>query len=458
MIMKKTLILISAFTAGLFACNKQDAAVEHIAPNYKITLSEQEYNSLYNDSLKEISEDQLVSMLSDFMNNTVKEPSTKSAVSIKHYTIEPFNIRTKSAAGASIPLYSLTSVSSAGDTATAVVSAYARCPQIVAFVNGSKSLSDPGTPENVKLLLNSSLLAYEDFYEQANSITDSLKVSAIEKIAASLSIAKSDVNLAEVKSKIAVKGTPTTKYAMEKNPLSTRPNHQVISNYLPIMLTAWGQGMPYNRLMPQSCPDNWLWDYRYPISSAAIAVAQILAFYEPPVTMNGTTMDWPYLTVNKEIWEETDYFGNYVQDPIERRNMVAELMRGVTQQAGITYTCTGSTTNINNIRNFLATKTITLGNETSYNFNAIRNSVADFKLVLMYGQTAQSQGHWWLIDGAMVTRIAGTVAPDFNFIHTNMGHGETYNGYYLMGDNRFETGFATFSQGFKLYPDIVRIY
>lgn len=400
----------------------------------------------------------MVSLLSDFMNNAAKKTSTKSTVSIKHYTIEPFKILTKSADGPSIPLYNLTSVSNAGDTATAVISAYARCPQIVAFVNGSKNLSDPRTPEDVKLLLNSSLLAYEDFYKQADKVTDSLKVSAIDKIAASLAIAKSDVSLAEVKAKIVVEKIPTTKYAMEKNPLSTRPTHQVIANYFPIMLTAWGQGMPYNRLMPQSCPDNWLWDYRYPISSAAIAISQVLAFYEPPMTVNGTTMDWPYLTVNKEIWEESDYFGGYVQDPIERRNMVAELMRGVTQQAGITYTCTGSTTNITTIRNFLTTKSITMGNETSYNFAAIRNSVADFKLVFMYGQTAQSQGHWWLVDGAMVTRITGTLAPDFNFIHTNMGHGETYNGYYLMGDNRFETGFATFSQGFKLYPDIVRIY
>jgi hypothetical protein len=458
MIMKKSLILMSVITAGLFACNKKDAAVENVTTGDKITLSELEYNSLYNDSLKEISKDHMVSLVSDFMNNARKKPSTKSTVSIKNYTIEPFKILTKSATGSGIPLYNLTSVSTTGDTATAVISAYARCPQIVAFVNGSKNLSDPKTPEDVKLLLNSSLQAYKDFYEQANRVTDSIKISAMDKIAASLAISKSDVSLAAVKGRITIKRNPTTKATLEKDPLSTRPSHQIISNYFPIMLTAWGQGMPYNRLMPQSCPDNWLWDYRYAISSAAIAVSQILAFYEPPMTVNGTTMDWYYLTENKEIWEESDYFGTYVQDPIERRNMVAELMRGVTQQAGITYTCTGSTTNITTIKNFLTTKAITLGNETSYNFTAIRNSVADFKLVLMYGQTAASQGHWWLVDGAMVTRITGTVAPDFNFIHTNMGHGETYNGYYLMGDNRFETGFATFSKSFKLYPNIVRVY
>jgi len=455
--MKKLLILMSVITAGLFACNKQDTADDNVTPGDKILLSEQEYNSLYNDQ-EEISKEAMVAMLSDFMNKAAKKLSVKSAVSIKKCTVEPFKILTKSAAGASIPLYNLTSVSNSGDTTTAVVSAYARCPQIVAFVNGGKNLSDPKTPEDVKMLLNSSLLAYQDAYERANKVTDSVKAIAMDKIATSLAIDKSDIRLAEVKRRIVVKATPGTKSTMEKNPLSTRPNHEIVAIYSPIMMTAWGQGMPYNRLMPQSCPDNWLWDYRYPISSAAIAISQILAFYEVPIAFNGTTMDWPYLTVNKEIWEETDYFGNYVQDPIERRNMVAELMRGVTQVAGISYTCTGSTTNINTIRSFLSAQNVTLGTETSYNFNAIRNSVSDYKLVLMYGQTAQSQGHWWLIDGGMVTRISGTVAPDFNFVHVNMGHGETYNGYYLMGDNRFETGFATFSQGFKLYPNIVRIY
>src|SRR5690606_13754518 len=116
-------------------CSKQDAAVENVTPGNKITLSELEYNSLYNDSLKEIPEDQMVALVSDFMNAAVKQPSTKSTPGIKHYTIEPFKIRTKSAAGSSIPLYNLTSVSNTGDTATAVISAYARCPQIVAFVN-----------------------------------------------------------------------------------------------------------------------------------------------------------------------------------------------------------------------------------------------------------------------------------------------------------------------------------
>lgn len=449
---------MSVITAGLFACNKQNADVENVTPNSKITLSELEYKSLYNDSLKEIPEDQVISLVSDFLNNTKRKPGTKSTITIKSVDVKPFGIRTKSAAGAAAPLYNVTTVSNTGDTTTAVISAYARCPQIVAFVNGGRNLSAPETPEDVKMLLNSSLLAYEDFQKQADKTVDSLKAVATEKIAASLAVAGSEVNLAQVKSRITVAGSPATKATLEKDPVSTRPSHSVFSYYMPIMLTAWSQGMPYNRTMAQSCPDNWLWDYRYAISSAAIAIAQVLAFYEVPITMYDYTMDWPYLTENKEIWEESDYFGNYVQDPLLRRNMVAELMRGVTAQAGITYTCTGGTTNITTVRNYLSSKSVNLGAETTYNFPAIRNSISEFKLVLMYGQTSQSQGHWWLVDGAIVTRITGTVSPDFNFIHVNMGHGETYNGYYLMGDNRFETGFATFSQGFKLYPNIVRIY
>jgi uncharacterized protein (DUF736 family) len=456
--MKKTLLLMSVATAGLFACNKQHADVNNVTLNNKITLSEPEYKSLYYDSLKEIPEDQVISLVSDFLKNTKKKVGTKSTVTIKNVSVKPFVIPTKSTARSAAPLYNVTTVSNTGDTSVAVISAYARCPQIIAFVNGGKNLNAPETPEDVKMLLNSSLLAYGDYQKRVDKVTDSLKVAATGKIAASLAVTESEVNLAQVKSRIAIAGNPATKATLEKEPISTRPSHTISSIYMPIMLTAWGQSMPYNRTMPQSCPDNWLWDYRYAISSASIAIAQVLAFYEVPITMYGYSMDWYYLTENKEIWEETDYFGSYVQDPLLRRNMVAELMRGVTAEAGITYTCTGSSTNITTVRNYLNAKEVTLGTETTYNFPAIRNSIADFKLVLMYGQTAQSQGHWWLIDGAMVTRITGTVSPDFNFVHVNMGHGETYNGYYLMGDNRFETGFATFQQGFKLYPNIVRRY
>ena len=109
--MKKSFILTSIVIAGLFACNKRDTGVNNVTPSDKITLSELEYNSLYNDSLKEIPKDQVISLVSDFLNNTTKKPSTKSTVSIKNYTIEPFKIRTKSATGSSIPLYNVTAVS-----------------------------------------------------------------------------------------------------------------------------------------------------------------------------------------------------------------------------------------------------------------------------------------------------------------------------------------------------------
>jgi len=244
---------------------------------------------------------------------------------------------------------------------------------------------------------------------------------------------------------------------MVKDPIAYYSSLYVLNNYFPLLQTSWNQGMPYNRLMPQSCPNNWLWDNRPAIPSSAIAIAQILAFYEPQVTMNGVTMNWSYLTENKEIHEDTDYFGSYVQDPLPRRNMVAELMRGVIQNCNISYTCTGSSMTITPVKNYLSTFQITIGAESGFTWPPIRNSISDFKPGLLYGQTDAGQGHFMVVDGGMLMK-SNPNSLDFHIVHVNMCMGETYNGYYLMGDQKLEPGFAKFTKNWKLLPSITRNY
>ena len=105
--------------------------------------------------------------------------------------------------------------------------------------------------------------------------------------------------------------------------------------------------------MEQNCSDNWLWDYRYPISSVVIATAEIMSFYKPIVYIDGTRIDWDYLCEKEEIHDTSDYFGSYTKDPDDKCLMIAKLMKFIGEQCGVKYQCNSSSVNFSNIIKFL---------------------------------------------------------------------------------------------------------
>jgi len=209
-----------------------------------------------------------------------------------------------------------------------------------------------------ELMLSASYDILKNNIRQVENNRSLLRKSTIEKLAAELSINEEGFRFEEIKDRIQVaENHPATKASrLNRSSLGT-----IVSSYGPYLSTAWSQAMPYNRLMAQSCPNNWLWDYRYPISSAVVATAQVLAAYQPSMSVYGLMMDWDYLTENAEIHEETDYFGSYVQDPLARRNMVATLMKGIGEATGVSYACTSSSVDFTTIRIYLNARGINVG-------------------------------------------------------------------------------------------------
>lgn len=455
--MKRTLSVL--LLISLMGCNKTKQEIQ-IEAQDKVNLTPVEYKSIFINEGDVINIENIGKLLQDFSEQTV-DPNlkTKTSKSVKIVKMEPFNVGTKSSSSINTKsLLNVLSVSENGDSTSSLISVDARLPAVLAYIKGSRAITENKAPEAVSLMLNAALKSYEDKLNVANNQRDSIKLATISKISQKTSIPKKDLSPEKIKSLISVKTEIGTKSQMLKDPRDLYTSWVVINNYIPFLRTSWGHAMPYNRLMPQTCTNNWLWDYRFPIPSSAVAIAQILAFYKPAVTMNGMTMDWTYLTVNKEIHEETDYFGTYVQDPLLRRNMVAELMKGVIANCNISYTCTGSSMTITPVKNYLATFQITTGAETGLTWPPIRNSIADFKPGLLYGQTDAGQGHFMVVDGGMLMRTTPTDYIDFHFVHVNMGMGEAYNGYYLQGDQKLEPGFATFTKNWKLLPSITKNY
>jgi len=440
----------------LILCSCQENNVEPNIGNSdsKIELTTDELLSVVFDSENELSEIEVKSILDTYLNENIQ---TRANVSYeinafkKYSMFERVKARSiKSSKEISSMLYEM-KVTVDSEDYVAIVSGDRRFPFVLAYYrNASEQYKDssniPAIEYSKELMLNN--ISYIE------NIKDSLQCSTIEKISHELSISTKGFDIKNVINRLSLKKDIETRAKITPDVPS-----DAIAGAGPFIKVSWNCGMPYNRLMAQNCSDNWLWDNRYPISSVVIITAEILSFFKPNITVSGTRIDWDYLCQKEEIHEESDYFGSYVQDPLEKRNMIAKLMQYIGTQCQVNYSCSSSSVNMNKVFQFLNSYGIYLGNMRNLDVTVLKQSIDDLEPVIMYGKTSSGGGHWWLVDGYR-TQVAtrATFFPGFNvYMHANMGQGKSYTGYYLVGTDgslTFDASFAHFNRDLVMYTNI----
>ncbi len=330
-----------------------------------------------------------------------------------------------------IPVYSVI-VENGNFKDVALVSGDERVPFVIAYYSLDKDREEAFRQNglNNDLMLDLSKKQIIQELENVENIQDSLRQSTLKKVSEKLSIEIEDVKIENIKNKLVVQDNKiSTRADMITNPDNILGT--VIGEFGPWCRVKWDVGMPYNRTMPQACPDNWLWDNRYAISSVVVAVAQTLAYFQPNMVVYGEPIDWNYLKVNEEIFEDSDYFGSYVQDPLRRRNMVANLMKYIGEQCSVQYHCSGASVNFTNVSNFLQRYGIKIDGRQTFNTSSMISYIENLSPIIMYGQTSSNSGHWWLIDGLLAVIVDVSGRQEIRkYIHANMGMGKSYTGYY----------------------------
>jgi hypothetical protein len=284
-------------------------------------------------------------------------------------------------------------------------------------------------------------------------IKDSLRIVTLEKIASQYNLNPEDFNFDAIKGRIMIKNGHLTKSDRTDNPSQSQT---LLVQFGPFLPTHWDQSAPYNSNLGGSCQNLFGETTNYNVAACVVAVAQLLAFYEPNVNVNNTNINWSYLKQNPEI-VEPNYFN--AGDPIDKRNMIASLIKFCSDGCDISYTCSGNSYYMNNVRNFLTSYGISMNNEQSFNFNTVKTNLQNINMTFCQGRTGSNQGHSWLIDGYMSLSPNGSTSNYNDYVHANMGMGSYYNGYYLVNSNTgltFNAGFAHFNTNIKMYTNVRR--
>lgn len=213
-------------------------------------------------------------------------------------------------------------------------------------------------------------------------------------------------------------------------------------NIGPFCPVEWHQRSPYNRL----CSNPY--DYNVPAGCVAVAVAQAMAVFSYP-----STVDLTYPEAQQSICE-LDWVG-IIEDNDNKWPLCnccmqkSILLREIGQRVKMQYAPGGSGTST---QKYVIPCLSSFGYETAPYSSGFSNSIVISSLdgsspVIIRGENSDGEGHAWLIDGYKYIRcretyyrqnsVSGLWISDYYYIfdnyylHMNYGWNDSANGYYL---------------------------
>lgn len=459
-------ILLGALS--LFSCTKGiDEQKSNPISSDKIVLTSDEISSICYDEPKELSEQELFSIIGKFREtlqnqNTETKSNGSSQYKIKNKYILPIERSLQTRSGKTtnqqIPIFEVIAEHN-GQKDFVVVSGDERVPKILYYgfgINPDKT----DLPIEVRYLIELGKNSIKKDIRHIDSLQACLRSSTISKLTKKLNMSTSDFSFDAVKEHIINKDNLETK----GNPVGgyDKPT-QIMSFVNPMTKTQWEQIEPYNNEMPimnifdMATDDGTEYSYpgHAPLGCTAVCVAQLFACIKPSfvgVTNNGTSVpiDWKRVNQTEYIFMNEDYPGSPdYNSPSDQILMVTSLMRKIflglkstfvlSPKGYVKETATTST----NMLSYLSTVVNYAGGDSKmFDATYAKNSLTNLKPVLLYGEglvkddfgNVRRAGHAWLIDGYFVCRQAGQTSPTkqdhYWSVNIGWGYGNS-KGYFL---------------------------
>lgn len=315
--MKYLFLVICLFC--LISCDSMhldDFSVE--SSNSSIELTPEEYLSITLDNEHEFSQEDIHSMVLDFISLTdtlqTRSNDNKSVVYSKREIIskESYNYsRSNFSDSDTIPIYNVTFRDNE-ITHHALVSADKRAPGVIAYVT-TNSTSDTNLDEvlncsNYKTISTLAKMQLIKDIHHCDSIVPILKKETISKICKTLNIDSASFSISKIKNRISIKNTTTTRTHAGID----MPSQQIIIQKTPMSQILWDQKTPYNRGCPSakvliSIPGigNMLIDDHVPAGCVTIACMNVEACIERN-SIGGIPMNWTYYKSSKTLFEAVE--------------------------------------------------------------------------------------------------------------------------------------------------------
>lgn len=448
--MKTPSFLILCFLLIFASCNNIDEFSE-IKTNTTlktVKLSKEEYVSISNDNLTELSESEVYSLINNFDIFSKSQQrsliNTYFTIQDKYYiNLDKGERQTKSASinnnnQLSIPIYK---INIEGDSnATVYVSADSRFANVIAYIPNGGNGKEVQTGKSIMLDITEAVTLKNIEYTEI--LKDSLREQTLEKISKELSVNQNSIGFENIKSRLIVEGNSlVSKSSPTSYPDGLFPTYSGMKT-----IAQWEQREPYNNNLPilPLFPT-----MHYPAGCGVIAVATLLTCVQPSLTAYNTAIDWDYL-----LWAQHVE----VTDPYKRIDMSGNLIKHVYYGTETNTTFEGgnsmlgqSETNPSKMQSYLQ-KYINIGDIENMNVEKIYKALFLNNQPSLMGGYRDGGAHGWVVDGCVTVtdqNATGSVRPSYLYIHCNMGWGGTDDGYYLVSSSytlTFDTHLGSYNR------------
>lgn len=461
--------------------NDNSSAIE----GEKIQLSVDEAISIANDNPKNLTEEEVIDIVNGFSNSLglkTRSGGDVSASILGKYYIGKNDTRSSSSSSESVPVYEV-SLTNGSQKGYAIVSADSRSAGILAYVENGDIAKKDSAGAGMMLKLSEAVTLYE--INKVERLKSELRGKTLAKIASVLG--KTSVTYDDVKDLIKVDGIEGND-VVTRSPSYDKPLTQVVSlvpKTGPVLKTEWSQDEPYNLLLPDCyVPSIFHYETHYPMGCAIAAGVQTLAAIAPSMTIDGTVIDWAFVTKKPKLSYDSYFGGDY-----EEAMMVSKVVKHMYANTG-TYPnfdydfeyeygdntslpCVkSSTTGSLELKSYLENY-VYCGEYyseyapdpllTTLDVNTNRNTPCVAIMGGFHEGTDDKQGgsHCWVIDAYAICLKSSREILRQNdlYFHANMGWGGTNNGYYKVNADTttdFETELGTYNMNFWEITEIRR--
>ena len=304
---------------------------------------------------------------------------------------------------------------------------------MLAFVDNG-SLGDTIDNPGIMLFLEGVVYYIEQSIAEAEHLRDSLLVDILNKIWKYGDTGSVGVDSTDIATRIApppatgigdIDGWHTSIYTSTHTSFGA---WQIFERVGPLLPVEWGQDAPFNNSVTVLCG---IWG-RAPAGCVAVAIAQIMAYWRHPASIDGRSLNWDILrehTANPNRYPGVGsrWLDEMTADGTTFRVQVAHLMRRIGAGVNMDYGCGGSGAardaaigflrnhgySVGSLRNFDLTTVITSLNNRHPVYirgNSTRTiTTTSFLGITLSTRTTYGGGHAWVVDGYMRRRRPVTV-------------------------------------------------
>lgn len=479
--MKTKKLIYSLFTCSAFllaSCSNEEEIVgnETIGGGDKmvVSISNEEALSLVSNNAHTLSDDEVLKAITVFeqqSDKTTRTTISNNAKIIRNYKLACNSATTRGLNSKDSIEFSLIDLGIDKTSGIAIVCRDSRYPEVLAYVP-SANMQTYQTCTPMQMMINRSQDVAIQYIEKCNSIDNTTREKALDKVCKTLEITKEQFDFAKYRSRIFIEDydTPETRSSLQD------PSGTILTSVGPLCgTTRLIQGWPCNQFIETTKLEKYntpQHNGHFPAGCVNVALATMCSYIQPTIYSPDLKRNINWNNVINSYFNPFGFESSQYDQNTPQAKEVGYLLKLFAEKTHTSFGENGESTSTNNAASYMRSIGVNMSSSTTdLNYFNIRTSLSNLGLVYCTGShvtntrsDGSGNGHAWVIDGLQIRKPLTKYELQNFHCYANCKFGwiewdfmSSYDGWYLFDTNgsinfTFDDGYI--SSNLRCVPNI----